>query len=237
MWKASVAEHAPSERALRALLDASELERAARFHLDVDRVRHSVSHGLLRRLAGHYLDRPPATLRFDKGEYGKPHVAGEQEGGLVFNLSHSGDLVLIALSRGGSVGVDVECWTRGIDEQGLERITESVFSARERAALRLLDPALRRAAFFAVWSRKEAYIKATGLGVSHGLDHFDVSAEHDEARLLEDRSGVADVGEWALYDLAPGPGYSGALAIDDRNRTLVTLNVDATLLRDEDQAP
>ena len=230
MWKASVAEHARHEPALRALLSASELERAARFHFDADRVRHSVSHGLLRRLAGHYLSRPPAELRFAQGEYGKPHVAGVDEGGLVFNLSHSGDVVLIALAPGGRVGVDVECWTRRIDEQGLERIAEYAFSARERAALRLLNCADQRAAFFSVWSLKEAYIKATGLGVAHGLHQFDVLAESGEACLVEDRRGEVDVGQWAMYDLAPGPGYSGALATDDRSRTLVKLNADWALL-------
>ena len=228
MWKASVAEHARHVPALRALLSASELERGARLHFDADRVRHSVSHGLLRRLAGHYLGRPAAELRCAQGEYGKPHVA--DEGGLVFNLSHSGDVVLLAFAPGGRVGVDVESWTRRIDAQGLERIAEYAFSARERAALRLLNCADQRAAFFSVWSLKEAYIKATGLGVAHGLHQFDVLADSGVACLLEDRRGDVDVDQWALYDLAPGPGYSGALATDDRSRTLVKLNADWDLL-------
>ena len=237
VWKASVAEYAPHERALGSLLEAGELDRGARFYFDSDRVRHLVSHGVLRALAGHYLDRPPAALRFGQGAYGKPHLAGDDAGGLVFNLSHSGDVVLIALARTGRVGVDVECWTQRRDAHGIDRIAESVFSSAERAALRALAPVDRRAASFMVWSRKEAYIKATGLGVSHGLGHFDVSADIGEARLLADRRGAVDGADWALYDLALGHGYSGALAIDDRNRTLVQLNAVATLLVHDCDAP
>lgn len=215
------------------MLDASELERGARLRFEGHRVRHAVSHGLLRTLVGHYLRRPPAALRFGEGEFGKPHLEDEDRGRLVFNLSHSGDVVLIALARDGNLGVDVEGWTERMDEQGVECVADSVFSATERAALRRLDPANRRVAFFEIWSRKEAYLKATGLGVSHGLDHFDVSAERGDARLLADRRGTSAVGEWALYDLAPGPGYSGALAIDDRTRALVKLTaVSAALLHD-----
>ena len=236
VWKASVAAYTPYERALGSLLEAGELERGMRFYFDSDRVRHVVSRGVLRTLAGHYLGKPPAALRFGLGPYGKPHLDGDNAGDLVFNLSHSGDVVLIALASSGRIGVDVEYWTQRRDAEGIDRIAESVFSAAERAALRVLAPADRRAASFMVWSRKEAYIKATGLGVSHGLDHFDVSADIGEARLLADRRGAVDVGDWALYDLAPGHGYSGALAIDDRNRALVQLNAVTTLLMHDGDA-
>ena len=228
VWKASVVELTPREAAFSALLDQAERERGARFlHLG-DRFRHVVSHGLLRTLAGHYLGRAPEALAFAEGTHGKPHLSGLDQGRLAFNLSHSGDAVLIAMARRGNVGVDVECWNERLDERAVDRITESVFSPRECAALRRMPPDRRRAAFYAVWSRKEAFIKATGLGLSQVLAHFDVSAEPGEARLLADSAGGAD--RWMLHDLDVGPGYSAALAIDDDRLTLVTLHAVADRL-------
>ena len=229
VWKASLTHLVPHVPVLRSVLDASELERAARYHFDEDRQRHVVARGLVRTLAGHYLDRPPAALRFGTGRYGKPHLS-DDDACLAFNLSHSGDVVLIALARGGSVGIDVERWSQRLDDDGLTRLAESAFSATECAALRLLDPAEQRAAFFAVWSRKEAYIKATGHGVSHGLGHFDVSSDSADARLLSDRTDDAAVGRWTIRDLALGPGYSGAVVFDNNTLNVVTFNAESALL-------
>ena len=229
VWKASLTQLAPHLPALRAVLQATELERAARFHFEIDRQRHLVSRGLVRTLAGHYLGRPPAALRFGIGTYGKPHLS-DDDGRLAFNLSHSGDVVLIAMARSGSVGVDVERWSQRLDEHGLTRLAESAFSATERAGLRLLDPAERRAAFFAVWSRKEAYIKATGRGVSSGLGHFDVSSDSADARLLSDRNDEAAVGTWTLRDLALGPGYSGAVVFDNHRLNVMQFNAELVVL-------
>jgi 4'-phosphopantetheinyl transferase len=229
VWRARISELALHEPALHALLDAGERERGARFHFDVDRVRHAVSHGLLRTLVGGYLGKSPAALCFEAGEYGKPYLAASDAGSLAFNLSHSGDVVLIALTQKGNIGVDVECWTERIDVRGVDRIATSAFSQAERAALAQMEPAAKRAAFYAMWSRKEAYIKATGHGVSRGLDHFDVSHEAD-ARLLEDRHGTAGAAGWTLLDLPLGPGYSGAVAVDDMHARLVAFSVTSQLL-------
>jgi 4'-phosphopantetheinyl transferase len=229
VWRASISELAPHVRALSAVLDPGELERGAKFHFEVDRARHAVSHGLLRTLVGGYLGMSPAALCFGEGEHGKPLLAASDDGGLAFNLSHSGDCALIALTRNGNIGVDVECWTERIDGPGIARIATSVFSLAERAALAKLDPAAKRAAFYSIWSRKEAYIKATGLGVSRGLDHFDVSHGAD-ARLLADRSRTDGVDGWTVFDLALGPGYSGAVAVDHVHLKLVPLNATPALL-------
>lgn len=222
VWRASVAELAPFEAAFGALLDQPELERGARFLHHADRLRYAVSHGLLRTLAGHYLDRAPRGVCFGEGQHGKPHVEGPDKDHLAFSLSHSGDIVLVAMARGGNVGVDVEAWSQRLDERATERIAESVFSAYECAGLKQMAPTARRAAFYAVWSRKEAYIKATGSGISRGLAHFDVSTELGAARLIADRLG--DAGGWALHDLHVGPGYSAAVAIDHVRHEVVTLH-------------
>jgi 4'-phosphopantetheinyl transferase len=176
------------------------------------------------------MDRPPAALCFAESEYGKPHLADQDVGAVAFNLSHSGDVVLLAFARNGNVGVDVECWTHRTDEPAMDSIALGVFSEHERAALSRLESSEKRAAFYSIWSRKEAYIKATGLGVSHGLDHFDVSATLGEAHLLADRSQDARAETWALHHLELDPGYSAALAVDIFDMNVVKLTATASLV-------
>ncbi|HET9982527.1 MAG TPA: 4'-phosphopantetheinyl transferase superfamily protein [Longimicrobiales bacterium] len=212
VWKASVAALAPGEVRLRALLDAAELARAERYRFARDRTQYVVAHGLVRLLLARYLGAEPAALKFAAGPFGKPSLCEPAGGGLEFNLSHSADLVLLAVTRHRAVGVDVECWDRDIEAELLAR---QFFSPAERAQLAALPPDARVPGFFACWSRKEAYIKATGLGVSQGLDYFDVSlAPGEPARLLADRHATGRAAAWTLHDLAPAPGYSGAVIAD-----------------------
>jgi 4'-phosphopantetheinyl transferase len=234
VWTVGVASFAPQVRELRALLDEGETARAARFYFDVDRNRYVVSHGVLRLLLGRYLGCEPATLRFGEGEFGKPHIlAGGGEAGaatLAFNLSHSGDVALVALSAEAPIGVDVERWSRRIDAEELGRIAEYVFSPSEQAAVLALSGEERLEAFFAIWSRKEAYIKASGIGVSYGLDQFDVTHARGDARLLGDRRMADALERWTLHDLSVPAGYSGAVATDVRCERLVTLLATPDLL-------
>ena len=230
VWMASVEDLAPLSAALGAFQDPAEREREARFHFEADRVRHAITRGVLRRLAGHYLGRPPAELRFRAGAHGKPHLSGTDAGSLTFNVSHSGTVVLIALAHRAKVGVDIESWASRIDGPGIDRIADSAFSAHERGALRALAPSERRAAFFAIWSRKEAYIKATGLGVSAGLRHFDVSHDPGDARLIADRARGTGPADWVLHDLAPASGYSAALATDDAGLRVLTFRASVAML-------
>jgi 4'-phosphopantetheinyl transferase len=227
VWTVGVASFAPQVRELRALLDEGETARAARFYFDVDRNRYVVSHGVLRLLLGRYLGREPAALRFGEGEFGKPHLLGTDGEPLAatplsFNLSHSGDVVVVALSAQSPVGVDVERWSRRIDADELGRIAEYVFSPSEQAAVLALSGEERLEAFFAIWSRKEAYIKASGIGVSYGLDQFDVTHARGDARLLGDRRMADALERWMLHDLTVPAGYSGAVATDACCERLVT---------------
>jgi 4'-phosphopantetheinyl transferase len=151
------------------LLDSHDAARAARFRFGRDRDRYVACHGILRMLLGRYIDRAPAALRFDTGSHGKPAL---RSSGLHFNLSHSRHLALFAVSRERAVGCDIEFH----DERFLaENIPACFFSPAEIAELRGLSASDRLAAFFAGWTRKEAYIKARGLGLSLPLDRFDVS--------------------------------------------------------------
>ena len=230
VWKGDVRALARLEAVLQSSLDTGELARAARFHHEADRNRFLLSHGLLRLLAAHYLERPARDLAFEYGEFGKPHVAGADEGRLAFNLSHSGDLMLLAFARSGRVGVDVERWSASLGESERARIVTSVFSAGEQAALARLPADLRRAAFYAVWTRKEAYIKATGHGISRGLDHFEVSVHPDAASIRSDSSVEGGVAHWRCFDLSLEPGYSATLVTDSGAPHVVTMTMDAMLV-------
>lgn len=211
VWQANVVTLAPCERYFASLLDDDERARGNRFHAAPDRLRHVVSRGVLRSLAANYLDVDARTLRFELGAFGKPRGASIASADLGFNVSHSGDVVLLVFARNGDVGVDVEHWNTRLDDIERARLAQSVFSVEECEVLRMLPFAERERAFYAIWSRKEAYLKGTGAGISAGLAHFDVSA-NDDARLIADRSCPANIDRWGLHDIDVGVGYSAALA-------------------------
>jgi 4'-phosphopantetheinyl transferase len=209
VWRVPLADPAAA-RALRPLLDDEERARADRFYREEHRVRFAVAHGWKRRILARYAGRPASSLRFVCGEHGKPSLAGDGAGDLHFNLSHSGDLALVAVART-PVGVDVERWDAEVEHLEL---AERFFSPSERGALRALaeDADAVVAGFFAAWSRKEAYLKATGHGISRGLHHFDVTlAPGVQARLLADRLDPAATARWVMHALDVAPGYSAAL--------------------------
>jgi 4'-phosphopantetheinyl transferase len=168
---------------------------------------------MLRTLLGRYLDLEPNGLRFSYGSHGKPALAGECGGGKVrFNLSHSHELALFAFTRGRVVGIDLE---RIRPDLVNEQIAERFFSPREIAMLRALPGSLEKEAFFTCWTRKEAYIKARGDGLSLPLDAFDVSLVPGEpAELLESRENSNEVSRWCLQELVPDPGYVAAIAVE-----------------------
>ena len=178
-------------------LDDDEREKASRFHFDKHRRHYVVGRGVLRLLLGRYLETPPEDVRFCYGPQGKPALDGEhRESSLRFNASHSGELAVYSFMHDCEVGVDVEL-IKG--DFATEEIAERFFSAGEIKALSALPVAERPAAFFETWTRKEAYIKAIGSGLSHPLDQFDVT----EA-----------IPGWSILDLDVGTGYCAALAVN-----------------------
>jgi 4'-phosphopantetheinyl transferase len=202
------------EAALRALLSPDERERGRRFHFERDRRRFVNARGLLRVLLGRYLDVLPSSLLFGYGPRGKPFLAGHDE--VRFNVSHSGGLALLAFARGCELGVDIE-QERAL--AGSADIARHYFSAGEEEALRSLAPEQREAAFFRCWTRKEAFIKATGDGLSRPLDTFDVTlAPGEPARLLRVQGEPEAMRRFWLEDLRPAPGFAGALAVEGTAR-------------------
>jgi 4'-phosphopantetheinyl transferase len=195
-----------------ALLTADERARAERFFFDVHRRRFTVARGALRRVLGRYLDARPEALRFDYGPQGKPSLRRPAGTKLRFNVSHSGALALIAVTAERDLGVDLE---RVDPKRAAVSIAERFFAPEEVAVFRSLPPEHREEAFFNCWTRKEAYMKATGRGLTLGLDRFVVTLRPGaEAALLSTAWHPPDAARWTMRALDPGPGYAAALAVE-----------------------
>jgi 4'-phosphopantetheinyl transferase len=198
---------------LREVLAADETSRAARLSSRRERDRSIAGRGLLRLLLSRYLGGEPGLLRFDYAAHGKPVLVSAGDGpSLSFNIAHADRLALYAITRQRAIGVDVEAVSHDLDH---EPIAERFFSPAENARLRSFTAEMRRIAFFTCWTRKEAYVKARGAGLSLPLDQFDVSVMPGEpARLLRTHPDLAEAARWSLRDLAPATGYVAALAVE-----------------------
>lgn len=201
--------------AFRALLSPDEAARAARFATEALRARCALRRGLLRHLLGRVVGRDPAALAFAYGPMGKPSLPG----GPAFNLADCKDHVLIAIAPGAAPGATVEL---GVDIERLRRlpdaagIAERFFAPEERDAFAALPEALQDEAFLNGWTRKEAFIKATGQGLSTPLDRFAVELVPGRPARLLSLDGALEAGnatDWSLFDLRPAPGLIGALAV------------------------
>jgi len=196
----------------RGALSADELRRAGRFHHEHDRRRWVVARGTLRIILGHHLGARPEALAFSAGPHGKPGLAGDHShSGLEFNLSHSDDLALVALSNRSPVGIDVEK-VRSLDD--FDDLVSRFFSRRETALFLALPDLEKPAAFFNLWTRKEAWLKATGEGIGRFLHLVEVSFLPGEpAKLLSIPRHLRSGGGWKLAALEPWRGYAAALAV------------------------
>ncbi len=212
VWRASLDLGASRRHALHLTLAEDEQERAERFHFAKDRARFIAGRGLLRAILARYLRADPAGLRFCYDPKGKPALTpASHTGGLRFNMSHSHGLALYAVTRGRELGVDLE-YIQPRLEGG---IAERFFSPREVAALGALPADLRNEAFFACWTRKEAYVKAKGDGLALRLDQFDVSLNpRQPAALLRMEGDPQEACRWSLWALDAAPGYAAALCVE-----------------------
>lgn len=197
---------------LRLVLSDDELRRAEHLVFEKDRYRFIIARGILRTLLGRYLEMEPSKLRFVYSPYGKPALASNPSTEILrFNLSHSGQIVLYAFARKRAVGIDIEQVRTDIE---YEQIAAHVLSPYEQHSLRNVLSAQKARAFFNCWTRKEAYIKARGEGLSLPLTQFDVSlAPGDPARLLATRDDPPEASRWSLQELTSVPGYVAALAV------------------------
>jgi 4'-phosphopantetheinyl transferase len=197
------------------LLDPLELRRFHNFHFAADAGRYAVSHANLRRILGGYCDRPPAKICFGANRFGKPELAGEDASSSIrFNLTHSRCVALLAVAHGRPVGVDVE------DVRPIEpEVAGAHFSAREISDLSGLQGDAWLNGFYRCWTRKEAILKAEGVGLHRALDSFDVGLLAEApAELLGTREEFSY--PWTLYDVSPAAGSIAALATAFNNARL-----------------
>jgi 4'-phosphopantetheinyl transferase len=193
-------------------LSPDEIARADRFHFDRDRLRFTRCRSALRDLLSGYLAIPSAEIRFEYPASGKPQLVAEQNPrALQFNVSHSADMALIAIGSEHRLGVDIEKIREDVDTKAL---AERFFSLREREGLRALPEQLRVPGFYACWTRKEAFLKATGDGLSFPLADFSVTTHPNLAPELEEIRGNIDARkQWVMADLKVD-GYRAAVAIE-----------------------
>ena len=208
VWKVDLSASVADVR----LLSRDEHERAARFHFEKDRQHFKAARSALRIILGRYVKVPPGSLEFGQTEYGKPFLTNPEAAGVLFNLSHSGEIAVIAVTRDREVGVDVE-FAR--PDFATNEVAEHFFSVAEIYTLSGLEPHLRTQAFFNCWTRKEAYVKARGEGLSMPLDVFDVSLAPDvPAAMLSNRVDKSEPLHWIFHDLQIDSDYAGALVIE-----------------------
>ncbi len=200
---------------LKNTLSTDELERANRFHFEKDRHHFIAARGILRVILGGYLDMKPRELNFTYNTHGKPRVLNEIASPEVnFNLSHSHGLALYAVTLGREIGIDIE---RVRTNLSFERLAKRFFSPLEFQMLSSLPPSERIEGFFNCWTRKEAYIKAMGEGLSIPLNQFHVTLKPGErARIVSIKGDSNLASGWSLHSLTPAPGYAGALAVHGR---------------------
>lgn len=203
-----------SEKADRlwAILSEDERKRAARFLATKDQDRFVVSRGLLRTLLGGYLSCTPQAIRFQYNYSGKPFLADDlNTDNLQFNLSHSEDVLLLGITQGHRIGVDVERLDSGADCLPLAK---NFFAAAEYEALTTLHLSEQNAAWFRSWTVKEAYLKAVGVGLRQPLDSVEVSVTEMPARLLRIAGDASEAARWQTQTVTPCAGFVGALVVE-----------------------
>ena len=222
LWQAALTDR-PAD-IFESFLSPDELRRANRFHFRKDRDHFVVARGLLRNLLAAYLGIKPSQLNFSYGAQGKPFLLLGGQEPINFNASHAQGRAAFAFTRGRNLGVDIEFVKDDFDD---EVVANSFFSRAEVLALRTVPSESRKQAFFNCWTRKEAYIKARGEGLSMPLDQFDVSLRPREAAaLLMNYREEREVSRWSMQAIAAPEGYVGALVVEGHDWKLKSFTLE-----------
>lgn len=214
VWLTSTELGEEEVRACRTWLTPGEVARAEKFKVESKFREYIITRGLLRRVLSGMTGLDIAGVEFDYGEHGKPSLVNKVNGeGIAFNVSHSHGVALVALTLGSRLGVDLEKIRSKVEWRAL---AEEYFSAAECRALNDCPRDERLKAFFTCWTRKEAFVKALGAGISYGLKEFDVSIDPGEDRaLLAVRAEDEDAARWLIKNIPlPGGEHVAALAVD-----------------------
>jgi 4'-phosphopantetheinyl transferase len=219
IWLIDVAGQEDEVEHYRRLLSPDEARRADRFYFEKHRRRFTKARAAMREILSRYVGLAPQELAFSCGPKGKPELSGVLEkSGIKFNLSHSHELAVLAVAHRLTVGVDIELIN---PEFATEDVAEHFFSANEVQCLRALPSAQRADAFFSCWTRKEAYIKGLGEGLSVPLDSFEVAfGPGITAALLAVRFDRGEETRWSMYDIEAAQGYKAAVVVEGKGHRL-----------------
>jgi 4'-phosphopantetheinyl transferase len=219
VWRANLNDVQAHRETLQSVLSLEEVERAERFIFSRDRDQFIISHAFCRNVLSRYLGINPERLSFARNSFGKPALLDETDNlNLQFNLTHSGRFAIVAVAKDLRVGVDVECIRK--DFPGLE-VARRFFSPVEVQVLISLPEKQLSEAFFRGWTRKEAFIKAVGAGLSIPLDEFAVSVQPlGPGEILNFRTAPGEAACWSVAQVDPAPGYSGAVVLEGHSPTI-----------------
>ncbi len=216
IWRADLDVPMMGFQKLYQTLSTDERVRAERFHFEKDRRQFTAARGILREILGCYLGVAPNAVRFCYEKNGKPRLAGvSRKGAIYFNLSHSEGIALYGFTRNHEIGVDIE-YMRDVSE--MNQMVERFFSVREQRVFHALPENQKKEAFYNCWTRKEAFIKAVGDGLSRSLDSFDVTLGRGEpARLLRIDEDSNPAFRWSIQELKPALGFTAAIAFEGQS--------------------
>lgn len=207
--------------ACRENLCRPERERADRYVFPEHRRRFIVGRGLLRTLLGRYLGVPSKAVSFSYTEFGRPFLPNEN---IQFNVSHSGEIALYGFARNAGIGIDIEC----VRPIGIMEIARRFFSPNECESLAMVPEHVQEAAFYRCWTRKEAYLKAKGLGLQTPLDSFTVSLDADRPALLSVDGDPEESGRWNFANINTGPNAIGVVVFSGSPRRVVERAISAS---------
>jgi 4'-phosphopantetheinyl transferase len=212
IWRGWLDQPAWHVQQLAQTLSADECVRANRFRFEMDRTRFIVARGLLRSILGYYLGIEPGQVRLCYGRHGKPYLHEDFRALIRFNVAHSHQLAVYAFARAREIGIDLE-YARPMPRS--QQTAAEFMSAHEMALLSELPIDQQQEAFYLCWTRKEAYVKATGIGLEQPLGRLSVSLVPGEpARLLNVEGNPGETYHWSLRSFRPAPGYVAALAVE-----------------------